>query len=80
MQYMNNLTYLSSEAFSSIPHELVTDLKRMLSANEALRPSALDFTGMVSKHYLNYKLILLSKVSQASATTHLRLDVITQAK
>ncbi|CAI9266360.1 unnamed protein product [Lactuca saligna] len=43
--YMNNLTYLSSEAFSSIPHELVTDLKRMLSANEALRPSALDFTG-----------------------------------
>lgn len=43
--YMNNLTYLSSEAFSSIPHELVADLKRMLSANEALRPSALDFTG-----------------------------------
>lgn len=43
--YMNNLTYLSSETFSSIPHELVADLKRMLSANEALRPSALDFTG-----------------------------------
>lgn len=43
--YMNNLTYLSSEAFSSIPHELVADLKRMLSLNEALRPTALDFTG-----------------------------------
>lgn len=43
--YMNNLTYLTSEAFSSIPNELVADLKRMLSANEALRPSALDFTG-----------------------------------
>ncbi|KAI3819920.1 hypothetical protein L1987_13773 [Smallanthus sonchifolius] len=42
--YMNKLTYLSSEAFSSIPPELVTDLKRMLSPNEALRPSALDFT------------------------------------
>nr|XP_043636209.1 SCY1-like protein 2 [Erigeron canadensis] len=43
--YMNNLTYLSSDAFSSIPHELVADLKRMLSPNEALRPTALDFTG-----------------------------------
>ncbi|KAI3491239.1 hypothetical protein L1887_44486 [Cichorium endivia] len=43
--YMNNLTYLSSEAFSSIPHELVADLKRMLSANEPSRPTALDFTG-----------------------------------
>ncbi|XP_076893168.1 SCY1-like protein 2 A [Bidens hawaiensis] len=43
--YMNKLTYLSSEAFSSIPPELVSDLKQMLSPNEALRPSALDFTG-----------------------------------
>ncbi|KAJ0521379.1 putative protein kinase SCY1-SCYL2 family [Helianthus annuus] len=43
--YMNKLTYLSSEAFSSIPPELVADLKRMLSPNEASRPSALDFTG-----------------------------------
>ncbi|KAK9065686.1 hypothetical protein SSX86_015087 [Deinandra increscens subsp. villosa] len=43
--YMNKLTYLFSEAFSSIPPELVADLKRMLSPNEALRPSALDFTG-----------------------------------
>ncbi|XP_071717238.1 SCY1-like protein 2 A [Rutidosis leptorrhynchoides] len=43
--YMNTLTYLSNEAFSSIPHELVADLKRMLSANEASRPTALDFTG-----------------------------------
>ncbi|XP_047325757.1 SCY1-like protein 2 A isoform X2 [Impatiens glandulifera] len=43
--YMNNLTYLSSGAFSSIPPELAPDLQRMLSANETLRPSALDFTG-----------------------------------
>lgn len=42
---MNALTYLSSEAFSSIPPDLVSDLQRMLSANEALRPTALDFTG-----------------------------------
>ncbi|XP_058196030.1 SCY1-like protein 2 A [Rhododendron vialii] len=43
--YMNTLTYLSSEAFSSIPPELVPDLQKMVSANEALRPTALDFTG-----------------------------------
>ncbi|KAF4387192.1 hypothetical protein CsatB_003267 [Cannabis sativa] len=43
--YMNTLTYLSSEAFSSIPSELVPDLQRMLSANESSRPSAMDFTG-----------------------------------
>ncbi|KAK5832386.1 SCY1-like protein 2 B isoform X1 [Gossypium arboreum] len=43
--YMNTLTYLSSEAFSSIPPELIHDLQRMLSANESTRPSALDFTG-----------------------------------
>lgn len=43
--YMNNLTYLSSEAFSSIPSELVPDLQRMLSTNDAFRPTALDFTG-----------------------------------
>ncbi|CAI9757785.1 unnamed protein product [Fraxinus pennsylvanica] len=43
--YMNSLNYLSSEAFSSIPRELVPELQRMLSANEALRPSAMDFTG-----------------------------------
>ncbi|XP_022861514.1 SCY1-like protein 2 isoform X2 [Olea europaea var. sylvestris] len=43
--YMNSLTYLSSEAFSSIPRELLPELQRMLSANEALRPSAMDFTG-----------------------------------
>ncbi|CAK9147640.1 unnamed protein product [Ilex paraguariensis] len=45
MQYMNNLAYLSSAAFSSIPPELVPDLQRMLSANESFRPTALDFTG-----------------------------------
>ncbi|TYH60376.1 hypothetical protein ES332_D08G287600v1 [Gossypium tomentosum] len=43
--YMNTLTYLPNEAFSSIPQELIHDLQRMLSANESVRPSALDFTG-----------------------------------
>ncbi|KAA3468436.1 SCY1-like protein 2 isoform X1 [Gossypium australe] len=43
--YMNTLTYLPNEAFSSIPPELIHDLQRMLSANESVRPSALDFTG-----------------------------------
>lgn len=43
--YMNTLTYLSSDAFSSIPSDLVPDLQRMLSANESFRPTAMDFTG-----------------------------------
>ncbi|KAL8485777.1 hypothetical protein ACS0TY_027887 [Phlomoides rotata] len=43
--YMNSLNYLTSEAFSKIPRELVPDLQRMLSANEASRPTAIDFTG-----------------------------------
>ncbi|PIN22333.1 Protein kinase [Handroanthus impetiginosus] len=43
--YMNSLNYLTSAAFSTIPRELVPDLQRMLSANEASRPTALDFTG-----------------------------------
>ncbi|KAL0326440.1 UNVERIFIED_CONTAM: SCY1-like protein 2 [Sesamum radiatum] len=43
--YMNSLTYLTSEAFSAIPRELIPDLQSMLSANEALRPTAIDFTG-----------------------------------
>jgi len=42
---MNTLTYLSSDAFSSIPSELVHDLQRMLSPNESSRPTAMDFTG-----------------------------------
>lgn len=42
---MNSLTYLTSEVFSSIPRELLPDLQRMISANEASRPTALDFTG-----------------------------------
>ncbi|EXC32462.1 SCY1-like protein 2 [Morus notabilis] len=49
--YMNTLTYLSSETFSCIPSELVPDLQRMLSANEASRPTAIDFTG--SRFFLN---------------------------
>ncbi|XP_065852087.1 SCY1-like protein 2 B [Euphorbia lathyris] len=43
--YMNTLNYLSSEAFSSIPPELVPDLQRMISGNESFRPTAMDFTG-----------------------------------
>ncbi|KAJ7982570.1 ARM repeat kinase family protein [Quillaja saponaria] len=43
--YMNTLTYLSGEAFSSIPSNLVPDLQRMLSANESSRPTAIGFTG-----------------------------------
>ncbi|KAK6940366.1 Protein kinase domain [Dillenia turbinata] len=43
--YMNSLNYLTTETFSSVPPELVSDLQRMLSANESLRPTALDFTG-----------------------------------
>ncbi|KAL3503926.1 hypothetical protein ACH5RR_033767 [Cinchona calisaya] len=43
--YMNTLTYLSSESFSSIPLDFISDLQRMLSANDALRPTAIDFTG-----------------------------------
>ncbi|KAK7313970.1 hypothetical protein VNO77_39177 [Canavalia gladiata] len=43
--YMNTLTYLSSGGFSSVPSELVPDLQRMLSSNESLRPTAMDFTG-----------------------------------
>lgn len=43
--YTNTLTYLSSDAFSSIPSELVPDLQRMLSSNESSRPTAMDFTG-----------------------------------
>ncbi|XP_020272461.1 SCY1-like protein 2 isoform X2 [Asparagus officinalis] len=43
--YMNTLTYLSSDAFSMIPSDLVGDLQMMLSLDEASRPNALDFTG-----------------------------------
>lgn len=43
--YMNTLTYLSSDAFSSIPSDLVPDLQKMLSSNESFRPTAMDFTG-----------------------------------
>ncbi|XP_051224938.1 SCY1-like protein 2 A [Lolium perenne] len=43
--YMNSLTYLTSEAFSGIPTDLVADLQRMLSVDAASRPSAMAFTG-----------------------------------
>eukprot|EP00268_Persea_americana_P033188 TRINITY_DN3292_c0_g1_i2.p1 TRINITY_DN3292_c0_g1~~TRINITY_DN3292_c0_g1_i2.p1 ORF type:complete len:942 (+),score=161.02 TRINITY_DN3292_c0_g1_i2:246-3071(+) len=43
--YTNTLTYLSNEAFSSIPPDLIMHLQRMLSVDDASRPSALDFTG-----------------------------------
>ncbi|KAK9047212.1 hypothetical protein V6N11_053062 [Hibiscus sabdariffa] len=42
--YMNALAYLSSEAYSSIPPELIHDLQRMLSVNDSTRPSAVEFT------------------------------------
>ncbi|ERN13896.1 SCY1-like protein 2 [Amborella trichopoda] len=43
--YTNKLTYLLHESFSNISSDLVNDLRRMLSVDEASRPSALDFTG-----------------------------------
>ncbi|KAK7291171.1 hypothetical protein RIF29_06103 [Crotalaria pallida] len=43
--FTNTLTYLSSDAFSSIPSELVSDLQRMLSRNVSSKPTAMDFTG-----------------------------------
>ncbi|KAJ0960920.1 hypothetical protein J5N97_001176 [Dioscorea zingiberensis] len=43
--YMNSLAYLSNEAFSVIPPDLVVDLQRMLSIEGASRPTAMDFTG-----------------------------------
>ena len=61
---MNTLTYLSSEAFSSIPRDLVSDLQRMLSSNEALRPTAMDFTGkdvILSSH--TYALVILYEMN-----------------
>jgi SCY1-like protein 2 len=42
---MNALTYLTSEAFSNIPSDLVSDLQRMLSMDAVSRPSAMAFTG-----------------------------------
>ncbi|PWZ31605.1 hypothetical protein Zm00014a_039594 [Zea mays] len=43
--YMNALTYLTSEAFSNIPSDLVSDLQRMISMDAVSRPSAVAFTG-----------------------------------
>lgn len=43
--YMNNMSYLNSQTFSSIPSDLVPDLQKMLSGTPTLRPTALDFTG-----------------------------------
>jgi len=43
--YINKLSYLSSEAFSVIPSDLISDLRQLLSMDAALRPSPLDFTG-----------------------------------
>jgi hypothetical protein len=65
---MNTLTYLSSDAFSSIPSDLVPDLQRMLSSNESFRPTAMDFTGKYSfvktihfLHSLNEKKTVLAQ-------------------
>ncbi|KAJ1284318.1 hypothetical protein BS78_03G195000 [Paspalum vaginatum] len=43
--YMNALTYLTREAFSNVPSDLVSDLQRMLSMDSVSRPSAMAFTG-----------------------------------
>ena len=43
---MNALTYLTGEAFSNIPSDLVSDLQRMLSMDAVSRPSAMAFTGV----------------------------------
>ncbi|KAI5385710.1 hypothetical protein KIW84_072350 [Lathyrus oleraceus] len=41
----NTLTYLSSDAFSSMLSELVPDLQGMFSLNDSFRPTVMDFTG-----------------------------------
>ncbi|KAF8766294.1 hypothetical protein HU200_007810 [Digitaria exilis] len=43
--YMNALTYLTSEAFSNIPSDLVSYLQRTISMDAVSRPSAMAFTG-----------------------------------
>lgn len=43
--YMNSLSYSSTNAFSSIPQELVVDIQRMLSMKGTSRPSARELTG-----------------------------------
>ncbi|XP_020265026.1 uncharacterized protein LOC109840698 isoform X6 [Asparagus officinalis] len=57
--YMNRLTYLSSEAFSMIPSELVGDLQRMSSLDEASRPSALDITDTASLFQCHIQVYML---------------------
>lgn len=56
---MNMLTYSLHESFSVIPPDLVTDLRRMLSLDETLRPSALDFTGNDLVIMVNFLLDIL---------------------
>lgn len=58
LQYVNTLTYLSSDAFSMIPPELIGDLQKMLSWEGASRPSASDFTGPRNEYYYLFFLFL----------------------
>jgi len=52
---MNVLTYLTSEAFSNIPSDLVSDLQRMLSMDAVSRPSAMAFTGVLTPFFPSFK-------------------------
>lgn len=72
MQYMNTLTYLSSDTFSSIPSELVPDLQRMLSPNESFRPTAMDFTGKYSLANQYILSIPRMKTENSLDTEHLK--------
>jgi len=56
---MNALMYLTSEAFSNIPSDLVSDLQRMLSMDAVSRPSAMAFTGGVSPSFSSFMGILM---------------------
>lgn len=73
MQYMNTLTYLSSDAFSSIPSDLVPDLQRMLSQNESFRPTAMDFTGKYSLPNQYIFSIPWMKNENSLSTEHLKV-------
>lgn len=73
MQYMNSLTYLTSETFSVIPSELIIDLRRMLSMDETSRPSATEFTGkelcpviirLICHHWYNLHWIYVDLIFQ----------------
>jgi hypothetical protein len=67
---MNALTYLTSEAFSNIPSDLVSDLQRMLSMDAVSRPSAMAFTGVFRFLFLIYGHIDGVFVSSTGGANH----------